>query len=177
MNRFSFFVAVFLLCVVNTYAVKVVDVNSICKNVVNPPFCLKFLKLKQGVDLVTLAQYTINVARIKATSIVNLTTTLISQGDIGVVAKAHYEICLEYFGSSGALRELKYAEEYLKGGDYFSLKEQVRYLINDYANCVSTESSSRDEPFDDKTRIPKWAESIKDFAFILISISDFLLKK
>ncbi|XP_058746629.1 pectinesterase inhibitor 1-like [Vicia villosa] len=176
MNRFSFFVAVFLLCVVSTYAVKVVDVDVICKNVDNTPFCLNFLKLKHGVDLVTLAQCTIDAVRIKATSIVNLTTSLISQGGIDSEAKAHYESCLGYFGWDGALSDLVTAEKYLKSEDYYSVINVASTLIVDYMYCVEGESPG-ELPYPDKTKIPKYAKFIKEVAAILLSISHLLLKK
>jgi pectinesterase inhibitor-like protein len=94
MIRFSCLMVVFLLCVVSSYAVKVVDVDTICKNVTsNPSFCFTLLKSKHAADLVTLAQYTIDVARSNVTNVVNLIKKLISQSGSDLNPKNCYENC------------------------------------------------------------------------------------
>jgi pectinesterase inhibitor-like protein len=169
MIRFSCFMVVFLLCFVSSYAVKVVDVDSICKNVTdNPSFCFTLLKSKHGADLVTLAQYTIDVARINVTNIVNLIKTLISQSGSDPKAKSHYENCLSSFGTenNGALSMLVDAEQYLKNRDYDEFGEQVVGLFADYTSCIETDSPD-DPPFPDKSLLPKYAGVFRDVVEIM----------
>ncbi|MCI15096.1 pectinesterase inhibitor 2-like, partial [Trifolium medium] len=164
MIRFSLFTVVFLLCVVSSYAIKVVDVDTICKNVNdNPPFCLNLLKSKNGTDLVTLAQYTITVARIDLTNTVNVINKLISQSGSDLKAKDHYEYCLSLFGAGGggALCLLGDGEQYLKNGDYDSFNVQVNSIIADYSDCINGGTPGI-PPYHDKSVLPKYAEVVHD---------------
>ncbi|WJX58946.1 hypothetical protein P8452_44346 [Trifolium repens] len=175
MIRFSCFMVVFLLCVVSSYAVKVVDVDSICKNVTdNPSFCFTLLKSKHGADLVTLAQYTIDVARINVTNIVNLIKTLISQSGSDLKAKNYYENCLSSFGTEhGAVGRLVDSEQYLKNRDYEEFGYQVDRLFADYQSCIETDSPD-DPPFPDKSLLPKYARVFHDVIEIMNVISLYL---
>ncbi|PNX70192.1 pectinesterase inhibitor 2-like protein [Trifolium pratense] len=174
MIRFS---VVFLLCVVSSYAIKVVDVDTICKNVNdNPPFCLNLLKSKNGTDLVTLAQYTITVARIDLTTTVNVINKLISQSGSDLKAKDHYEYCLSLFGTGGggALSLLGDGEQHLKNGDYDSFNVQVNSIIADYSECIKGRTPGV-PPYDDKSVLPKYAEVVHDVVDILSAIALFLV--
>jgi pectinesterase inhibitor-like protein len=112
--------------------VKVVDVDIICKNVTdNPSFCFTLLKSKHGADLVTLAQYTIDVARINLTNTVDLIKKLISQSGKDLKAKYHYEYCLSLFGIKGALSRLVDGKQYLKKRDYHEFGVQVDSIFSD----------------------------------------------
>jgi pectinesterase inhibitor-like protein len=156
---------------------KVVDIDTICKNVTNnPSFCFTLLKSKHGADLVTLAQYTIDVARINVTNIVNLIKTLISQSGSDPKAKSHYENCLSLFGTGdgGALSELVDAEKYLKSGEYISFRVQVNNMIADYSYCITGGDPSV-PPYQDRSVLPKYAEVVHDVVDILSSIALFLL--
>ncbi|KAK2377259.1 pectinesterase inhibitor [Trifolium repens] len=177
MIRFSCFMVVFLLCVVSSYAVKVVDVDTICKNVTdNPSFCFTLLKSKHGADLVTLAQYTIDVARINVTNIVNLIKKLISQNSSDLKAKNYYENCLRQFGTeTGALSTLVDGEQYLKNGNYVEFGVQVDGLFAEYISCIDTDSPT-DPPFPDKSLLPKYAGVFDDVVEIMNVISIYLLE-
>jgi pectinesterase inhibitor-like protein len=178
MIRFSLLLVVFLLCDVSSYAMKVVDVGTICKNVNdNPSFCLTLLKSKNGTDLVTLGQYTIEVARIDLTNTVNLIKKLISQSGSDIKAKAHYENCLSLFGTGdgGALSELVDAEKYLKSGEYISFRVQVNNMIADYSDCITGGDPSV-PPYQDRSVLPKYAEVVHDVVDILFAITIFLLE-
>jgi pectinesterase inhibitor-like protein len=98
MTRLSSVVVVFLLYVSFTYATKIVDVNTICKNTMNPSFCSALLNSNPGAsqDLVTLAQYTIDVAHTNATNTINLIKKLIAQKGSSE-AHMHYHSCLFFF--------------------------------------------------------------------------------
>jgi pectinesterase inhibitor-like protein len=157
--------------------VKVVNVDAICKNVTdNPSFCFTLLKSKHGADLVTLAQYTIDVARINVTNIVNLIKTLISQSGSDPKAKSHYENCLSSFGTeNGALSMLVDGEQYLKNGDYQEFGVQVAGLFGDYISCIETDSPD-DPPFPDKSLLPKYARIFRDVVEIMNVILNYLLE-
>ncbi|MCI04156.1 pectinesterase inhibitor 2-like, partial [Trifolium medium] len=154
-----------------------VDVDNICKNVAdNPSFCLTLLKSKQGADLVTLGQFTIDVARINLTNTVNLIKKLISQSGSDHEAKDHYEYCLSRFGTEGgALSRIVDGEQYLKNGDYFSFRVQVNSIIADYSSCI-TGGTPGEPPYPDKSVLPKYAEFILDVAEIMFAITIFLLE-
>ncbi|XP_045831024.1 uncharacterized protein LOC123922342 [Trifolium pratense] len=175
MLRFSGLIVVFLFCVVPSYAVKVVDADAICKNVTtNPSFCLTLLKSKHGADLVTLAQYTIDVARINVTNTVNLIKKLISQSGNDREAKNYYENCLSSFGSNGgALSTLVRGEQYLKNGDYVGFGVKVSGLFAEYLSCVETDSPT-DPPYPDKSLLPKYAGVFHDVVEIMNVISLYL---
>jgi pectinesterase inhibitor-like protein len=176
MMRFSLIMVVFLLCAVSSYA-KVVDVDTICKNVNdNPPFCLNLLKSKNGSDLVTLAQYTITVARIDLTNIVDLINKLISQSGSDLKAKDHYKYCLSLFGTGngGALSLLGDGEQYLKDGNFFEFNVQVNSIIGDYSDCIDG-GTPGDPPYHDKSELPKYAEVVHDVVDILSAIALFLV--
>jgi pectinesterase inhibitor-like protein len=157
---------------------KVVDVHTICKNVAdNPSFCLTLLKSKDGANLVTLAQYTIDVARINLTNTVNIIKKLISQSGSDVKAKNHYEYCLSVFGTGGggALRFLADGEQYLKNGDYFDFRGEVNTIIAKYSDCI-TGGTPGDPPYPDKSVLPKYAKVVLDVADIMFAITIFLLE-
>jgi len=173
MIRFSSLVVVFLLSCVSSYASKVVDVDTICKNVDNPSFCLTLLKSKHGADLVTLAQYTIDVAKIDLTNVINILKKLISQS--GSNAKDHYEYCLSLFGTGngGARISLVDAQRYLKSGDYYGLRAQASSIISDYSPCITGGTPGVD-PYPDKSILSKYAEVVFNVADIMLFISIFL---
>jgi pectinesterase inhibitor-like protein len=180
MLRFSSLIVIFLLCVVSLNATKVVDINTICNDVpdkYNPSFCYNLLKPKQGADLVTLAQYTIDVARNNLTNTVNLLKKLISQSGSDLKAKEYYEYCLSVFGTGngGALNILADGEQYLKNGVYFKFRGQVNSIIGDYSSCIDGASPS-DDPFSDKSLLPKYAKFIIDVAEIMFYITVFLIE-
>ncbi|PNX71615.1 pectinesterase inhibitor 2-like protein [Trifolium pratense] len=154
---------------------KVVDVDTICKNVAdNPSFCLTLLKPKQGADLVTLGQYTIDVARIKLTNTINLIKKLISQSGSDPKAKDHYEYCLSRFGAEGgAFSRILDSEKCLKNGDYFGFGGEVDRIIADYSSCITGDSPS-DPPYPDKSLLPKYAGIFLDVVEIMLAISFFL---
>jgi hypothetical protein len=78
MINYSSFLLVFFLCASSSYAAKVVPVNVICQKAKNPSFCSNLLNSKSGADLITLAQYTIDVVRVDMTNTVKLINTLIA---------------------------------------------------------------------------------------------------
>jgi len=178
MIRFSsLVVVVFLLSCVSSYASKVVDVDTICKNVDNSSFCLTLLKSKHGADLVTLAQYTIDVTHIELNNTINLLRKLISQSGGDPKAKAHYEYCLSLFGTGngGAISSLKNAQQYLKNGDYFSLRVEANNIIADHSDCINGGTPGI-PAYPDKSILPKYAEVVFNVADIMLFISLFLTK-
>ncbi|KAL5080623.1 hypothetical protein RYX36_009044, partial [Vicia faba] len=79
---------------------KIVPVNMICERVKNPSFCSNLLYSKSGADLITLAQYTIDVVRANMTNTVNLINTLIASSH-SLNALSHYKLCLKVFVNDG----------------------------------------------------------------------------
>jgi len=74
------------------------------------------------------------VAHTELNNTINLLRKLISQSGGDPEAKAHYESCLSLFRTrgGGALRYLEDAQQYLKNGDYVSLRVQANSIIVDY---------------------------------------------
>ncbi|CAJ2644823.1 pectinesterase inhibitor 2-like [Trifolium pratense] len=175
MHRFSYLVFFFPVCVTSSSATnKVVDVSTICKPVTNPSFCSALLKSKQGADLVSLAQYTIGVARINITNTINLIKKLIAQSGKDVEAHRHYETCLLHFDvREGAMADLEDIQQLLKSGDYDSAFQSARSIRIDIDACISGESPS-DPPYPDTSLLPKYADSVDKVAQIIERIIDLI---
>ena len=92
---FSLFLVLFILCVAssNSISAKVVDVDVICKEASNPSFCSNLLNSKQGgakgVDLVDLAQYTIDVLNDNSTRVFDLMKNLMDIAENDTVENCH----------------------------------------------------------------------------------------
>ncbi|CAL0323686.1 unnamed protein product [Lupinus luteus] len=165
----------------SSYAAKVVRVNDICKKSQNPSFCLTILTSKPGgvagADLVTLAQYTIDIVRGNLTNSVALIKTLISNSGNDATAKSHYQQCLMFFGDKeGALVDIDYTQELLKKGDYFGVNTATSAVIVDVDNCINGEDPEQ-HPYPDKSDLPKNADYIDKVLEILLVISQFLYQK
>ncbi|KAE9599802.1 putative pectinesterase inhibitor domain-containing protein [Lupinus albus] len=89
----SSLVLLFLLFAAPSSASKVVDVEAICAQAPDPKFCSSVLNSKlggaKGADILSHAQYTINVHRVKATNTNNLVSVLIANSGNNPKAKAH----------------------------------------------------------------------------------------
>ncbi|XP_004517113.1 pectinesterase inhibitor 1-like [Cicer arietinum] len=167
---------VFVLCVASTYAIKVVDIDTICKDEdVNTSLCITLLKSKQGADLLTLAQYTIDVLYTEVNNTVKLIKTLIHQFDKDPTAKSHYRECFELFAKpNGAAAVVEEIENKMKGGDYDGMREMTLSITGDYDTCINDDSPGA-IPYPDKSLLPKYAKVVNDVANILYVISKFLM--
>ncbi|XP_073221581.1 pectinesterase inhibitor 1-like [Cicer arietinum] len=167
---------VLVLCVASSYAMKVVDIDTICKHEeVNTSLCITLLKSKQGADLLILAQYTIDVLYTEVNNTVTLINTLIHQYYKDLEAKSHYIKCVNLFGEpNGAAGDIKRIESTMKDGDYGGMNEKVLSILIDYDSCINGEYPT-DTPYPDKSLLPKYAKVVHDVAFILFVISDYLI--
>ncbi|RDX94716.1 hypothetical protein CR513_22869, partial [Mucuna pruriens] len=132
-------------------------VNNICKQSRNFSFCVALLKSSPATDLVTLTQYTINVARVNITNTIKLIKLLISQSARDPKANNHYASCLVHFNyDEGALGQVRYAEELLKKRDYQGVGVAATAILTYVEDCISGESPS-DPPYPDHSKLPKYA--------------------
>lgn len=178
MTAFSSLVVVFLLCVASSYAVKVVDVETICKNVTNPSFCSTLLNSKPDAsrDLVSLAEYTLNVVRANVTNTLKLINKLIAQSGSNEVARYHYQVCLTNFGERiGALSTIAYIQQLLKEKYYQFAYDSAADIEGDVNNCLTGESPS-DPPYHDTSLLPKYANVIAQVGQIIVSILSYLMQ-
>jgi len=88
----SLFLVFLILCVAfsNSISTKVVDVDVICKEASNQSYCSNILNSKpggaKGVDLVHLAQYTIDVLNNNWTHTYDLIISLVKRAENATVA-------------------------------------------------------------------------------------------
>ncbi|PNX56278.1 pectinesterase inhibitor-like protein [Trifolium pratense] len=178
MVRFISFIVLFLLCVASSSPTKVVDVETICKKAKNYSFCITLLKSKAGGaggDLVSLASYTIGVARTDVSKTINLIKTLIAKSGGNPKALSHYKNCLDHFGmDEGALGEIVEAQQLLKKGDYGGVNAHASGILTDVDGCLSGDSPT-DPPFHDTSSLPKYAAIVEQVSQIILIITNFLL--
>ncbi|OIW03147.1 hypothetical protein TanjilG_11784 [Lupinus angustifolius] len=171
----------FLLYATLSSASKVVDVKDICAKARDPKLCSSVLNSRpvgaRGANLITLAQYTINVARVKATNTVKLINILIAKSGSDHKAKNHYKTCLTHFNKDeGALNDIDYVEELLKKGDYFGVGTAASAVITDVDDCITGEDPE-DPPYPDKSNLPQYADVVQKVVNILLIISKYLIQK
>ncbi|CAL0313691.1 unnamed protein product [Lupinus luteus] len=152
LSLISSLVTLFLLFAAASFASKVVDVQVICAQARDPKLCSSVLNSKpggaKGVDLVTLSQYTINVARVKATKTVTLINSLIA----------------------------KSVQELLKKDDYFGVGTTASAITTDVDDCITGEDPE-DPPYPDKSNLPQYADVVQKVVDIILIISKYLIHK
>ncbi|XP_057433511.1 pectinesterase inhibitor-like [Lotus japonicus] len=168
----------FLLFVASSGATKVVEVGEICKKSTNPSFCLAVLNSNPGgKDLISLAQYTIDIDRANLTNTITLIKSLIANSSGDPKANAHYKNCLSYFVvDGGAFGAIEATQQYLNKRDYVGVNMRatdVHYFV-DY--CISGDDSPgpNPPPFPDTSLLPKYAQVIQDITEIILIISNLL---
>ncbi|KAE9599936.1 hypothetical protein Lal_00045446 [Lupinus albus] len=176
----SYLVLVFLLFAATSSASKVVDVNVICNQAQDPSLCSSILNSKpggtKGADLISLAQYTIDVARVKANDTINLINMLIANSDSDSKGKNHYKACLTNFNKDeGALKDIDYVQELLKNEDYFGISAAARAINIDIDDCI-TGYDTKDTPYDDKSKLPQHADIVEKVVDIILIISTYLIQ-
>ncbi|TKY61492.1 Pectinesterase inhibitor 2 [Spatholobus suberectus] len=173
--NFSSFVLVFLLFGASSYAISVGEVNDICKQSENSSFCFTLLNSNPSTNLVTLTQYTINVARVNVTNTIKLIKLLISQSAGDPNAKDHYTSCLVHFDyNEGALGAVEDAQKLLQKKDYQGVRVAASAIIAFVSSCISGESPS-DPPYPDHSMLPKYAYVVNLVADIILIISKYLV--
>ncbi|KAL5098409.1 hypothetical protein RYX36_002736 [Vicia faba] len=179
MNKMSyscFVMVIFILCVSSSYGAKVVDVDTICKGVINYTYCSNLLNSKPGEsrDLISFAEYGIEVARVNVTNTINLIRRLIAKSGSNVEAKRHYKMCLYHFDEEGALNLVDEALEYFKKGNYDSASQSVGAIQVHASDCVSGESPG-ETPYPDTSQLPKYAHAVTQISEILGHIFHFII--
>ncbi|CAK8575901.1 unnamed protein product [Lathyrus sativus] len=157
MARFFFFVVVLLVCVTSCYSVKVVDINIICKNAINPSLCSNLLNSNpsESQDLVNLAQYTTGVIHSNVTNIIDEINNLIKQSVGNFAAEVHYKACDASFEQKGgALGVVHALQDFLNKGDHTFLQYLMDSVQIQMSICVSG-NAPHDPPFDDTSSLPK----------------------
>ncbi|KAE9615567.1 hypothetical protein Lal_00045278 [Lupinus albus] len=177
----SSLVLLFLLFAAPSSASKVVDVKVICAQARDPKLCSSVLNSKpggaKGADLVSLAQYTIKVARVKTIKTVNLINVLIAKSGSDPKEKTHYKTCLTHFNKDeGALGDIDYVQELLKKGDYFGVGTAASAVITDVDDCITGEDPE-DPPYPDKSNLPQFADVVQKVVDIILIISKYLIQK
>ncbi|XP_058768941.1 pectinesterase inhibitor-like [Vicia villosa] len=174
MIRFSFCVFVFtILLPICSSTNKVVDVDAICKQTKDPSFCSNLLNSKPGgvgQDLVSLVQYTLDVALSNTTNTVHLIQVLIAQKGSDVEAQFHYNVCYRRF--ENVIDGIVNARESLKLRDYYNAISSVGHirLMIDY--CLKG-SGPGEPPYHGNPMVPKYADVVDQVAIIM----DFILRK
>ncbi|KAK7271712.1 hypothetical protein RJT34_27835 [Clitoria ternatea] len=170
---------VFVLFVSSSHVAQGVELDSICNKTENYSFCFNLLNSKvghgtTGVDLVTLAQYAIDVTRVNITNSMKLINHLMRKNANSPEASDHYYLCLKDLGyERGALAHVMAAEEALKVGDYSLLKIEATSIQIFIDACIEGESPE-DSPYHDTSRLPKYAHIIGQVTDIIVIISNFL---
>ncbi|XP_073222050.1 uncharacterized protein [Cicer arietinum] len=174
MVRLSFLLLVFLVCVTSTYAVKVVDIDTICKNVKNHSFCSNLLNSKPGAkeDLVSLTQYTIDVLHDNITNTVNLINKLIVQSAGNFNLTYHYQSCLSVFGikNGGALQLIEEVKKLFKTRNYTAVITYLNDISFDALACLVTNSPS------DTSVLSKYVDDVKQVTDIVRIILSYLMQ-
>ncbi|XP_020225539.1 pectinesterase inhibitor 1 [Cajanus cajan] len=174
-SNFSSLVLVFILFFPSTsYAIPVSKVNAICKQTKNPSFCFTLLNSHPNANLVTLTQYTINIARANVTNTIILIKQLIAHSAKDPKGRSHYTSCLEHFGSEGALGDVEYTQELLKKRDYAGVNTAASAILTDVDDCISGESPS-DPRYHDPSKLPQYAAVLGLVVEIILVLSNFLV--
>ncbi|KAI5388965.1 hypothetical protein KIW84_074571 [Lathyrus oleraceus] len=145
MIRFSFFVVIFLVSVTSSYTIKVVDVDAICKQTNDVSFCTNLLNSKPGgvgQDLVSLAQYTLDVVRSNTTNTIILIQRLIAQTGRDVEAQIPYKKCLTYF--KDIIHTIHYFGDMLKIREYDEMFHSADRITSYIDYCLN--GGGPDEP-------------------------------
>lgn len=177
MARFFSLVVVFLLCASFSCVAsnKIVDVDTLCKDAMDPKFCSTLIKSKPGAerDLVSLASYTLDVAHRNASNILKRIKKLMAQSGSNRKQVFLYKRCLHYFGSNvGVLYVIGQITQLLKSKDYFDVGSYGSSIIAYVEYCVSGEYPAEVVHFDVPS-FPKYARVVEKVvdALILISIN------
>jgi hypothetical protein len=88
-------------------------------------------------------------------------------------ANQHYYICLNHFGVEGALSHVDHIDDLLKNKDYTFLNSPVSTLNGDIFNCFVGEYPC-DEPYNDPSMLPQYANDVRQVVEIILIISDLL---
>ncbi|CAK8577722.1 unnamed protein product [Lathyrus sativus] len=173
MIGFFFFVVISLLSVTSSYKIKVVDVDAICKQTKDVSFCTNLLNSKPdgvGQDLVSLAQYTLDVARSNTTNTIILIQWLIAQSGSDFEAQIPYKKCLSYF--EDVVGDIDYFCDMLKVRNYKEMFHAADLILMYIDFCLK--GSGPDEPpYHGNPMVPKNANVLNQ----VVTITSFIVEK
>jgi pectinesterase inhibitor-like protein len=175
MTQYTSLLFVILLCVASSNSTKVVEVDVICKEALKPSFCSQLLNSKpggaKGVDLVNLAQYTMDVLHANLTNSVDMFEELIRHTNNNKT-KNHYYNCVQDLGpyGHGALAMLRDAEFYLKRGGYTHVAGFAAGIMQDILNCINDDRKQ----YHDNSLVSNYVKDTRQVGQVLEIISKYL---
>ncbi|KAK7316022.1 hypothetical protein VNO77_34641 [Canavalia gladiata] len=173
--KVSFLVVSFLLFAAFSYAISVEELNTICRQTTNPSFCFALLNSHHSKNLISLTQYTIEIARANVTNTIKVINSLITQSKKNAEAQNHYTLCLEHFSSNGgALTLIDYTKQVLKNHDYEGVNVAASAILTNVDNCIYGDSPS-DPLYKDTSILPHYVATIEVVIQIILVISNKLL--
>ncbi|XP_057457143.1 uncharacterized protein LOC130748069 [Lotus japonicus] len=170
---------VLLVFVASSRGAKVVEVGEICKQSKNVSFCITLLNSSpSGKDLVSLTQYTIDVAHANVTNTITLIKSLIAKSVDDPKANAHYKTCLFYFVvEGGALNAIEDAQQCFNKGGYDGVGSSANQVYARVDACLLGDDGPDPglTPFPDTSLLPNYADVIKQVAHIILFLSHLLI--
>ncbi|AES75110.2 hypothetical protein MTR_6g025560 [Medicago truncatula] len=139
MSQYSSLLLVLLiLCVAssNSVSAKVVDVDVICRESSDHSYCSNLLNSKRGVDLVNLAQYTIDVLNNNWTHAYDLIRDMTEIAENDTVA-GYYDRCATDFSDTNSIAiSLRDAKSNLNIGMYPAMVKESVDIIHYLLDCI-----------------------------------------
>ncbi|RHN52129.1 putative pectinesterase inhibitor domain-containing protein [Medicago truncatula] len=140
----SLLLGLFILHVVSSKSIstKVVEVKVICKEAPNPSYCLNLLNSKpgrvKGVDLVNLAEYTIDVLNDNWTNTFNLLNKLIQSAENDTVTNYYYRCSLDLFNLDSVSSRLGDVQLNLELGKYSAMAKDSADIMQYLLECIDS---------------------------------------
>jgi len=172
---FSLLLVLFILCVAssNSISAKVVDVDIICKEASNPTYCSNLLNSKsrgaKGVDLVDLAQYTIDVLNDNSSRANDLMKNLMDIAENDTVASYYYRCDTDFFDTDSFLISLRDAESNLHIGKYPAMAKESADIMQYLLDCIRSLHQH-----ETSTLLAKYVDDLRQGAQVLQIISKYL---
>ncbi|AES75106.1 putative pectinesterase inhibitor domain-containing protein [Medicago truncatula] len=173
---FSLLLVLFILCVAssNSISAKVVDVDIICKEASNPTYCSNLLNSKsggaKGVDLVDLAQYTIDVLNDNSSRAFDLMKNLMDIAENDTVASYYYRCDSDFLDTENSiLLRLRDAELNLHNGKYPAMAKESDDIIQYLLDCIHSL-----QEHETSTLLAKYVDDLRQGAQVLQIISKYL---
>ncbi|KAF7815406.1 pectinesterase inhibitor-like [Senna tora] len=163
----SLLVAVFLCHYpLSSYSTETVPIQEICSKHTDPSFCFNVLAPKAGLDLATLEEYTIMLAKSNAFDTITSVNSLIGNTSDPQL-KQHYVSCsMDY---NLVLEKLADASEALSSEDYNGVSSNANGVISDITFCDSNPPG-----LDDPSSLPKYNKDLEGIGLIIVIIANFL---
>ncbi|RHN50657.1 putative pectinesterase inhibitor domain-containing protein [Medicago truncatula] len=172
---FSLLLMLFVLCVAssNSISAKVVDVDVICREASNPTYCSNLLNSKQGgakgVDLVDLAEYTIDVLSENWTNTYNLINKLINNAENSMVANYYYRCSIDFMNKDSVANSLGDALLNLNIGNYPAMAKAITDVKQYLFDCIDSLRKNKTSPL-----LPKYVDVLQQGNQVLQIITKYL---